>query len=80
MRAAYVGKPDEFDIVIEESMAAPFVLTDDKGNNVSYLCENAEKTYSMKSGSSYNSIKDAGATVKTYRLRLVRMLRMRKKT
>lgn len=80
LRAAYVGKPDEFDIVIEESMAAPFVLTDDKGNNVRYLCENAEKTYSMKSGSSYNSIKDAGATVKTYRLRLVRMLRMRKKT
>lgn len=47
------------------------VLVDDKGSNVRYLCSDALRTYSFKPGGSYNSIKDAGATVSNYHLRLV---------
>ena len=47
------------------------ILVDEKGSNVRYLCSDALRTYSFKPGGSYNSIKDAGATVTNYRLRLV---------
>lgn len=76
LRNAYVGDPDKMDALIEEAQGSAVVLTDDKGNNLRYLCADAEKTFSFKQGSSYNSIKSAGATVKTYRLRLVTTVRV----
>ena len=47
------------------------MLVDEKGANIRYLCSDALRTYSFKPGGSYNSIKDAGATVSNYHLRLV---------
>ena len=52
------------------------LYADEKNNNVRYLCEDATKTYSFKDGSSYNGVKDAGATVTTYHLRLVKHIRL----
>ena len=58
--------------VIEEAGGDSIVL-ENKGANVLYLCENAEKRYGYKSSS---TVGDAGATVK-YHLRLVRRVRMK---
>lgn len=77
LRNAYVEQTDAVENCIAEADAYPIVLTDEKGNNLRYLCNEATQTYSFKTGSSYNSIKDAGATVKNYRLRLVRTVRVR---
>lgn len=76
LRNAYTSDPDRMDALIEEAQGSAVVLTDDKGNNLRYLCADAEKTFSFKQGSSYNSIKSAGTTVKTYRLRLVTTVRV----
>lgn len=66
----YREDPDDFDQTLSEAQADPIVLTDDKGNNLRYLCENAEKTYSYKG----STVTKAGATVKNYHLRLVRTI------
>lgn len=79
LRSAYVSDPDTFDDLLDRATADPVVFVDDKGTNLRYLCDEARKTYSFKSGSSYNSIKDAGMTVKTYRLRLVREVKVKVK-
>lgn len=50
---------------------SPLMTVDEKGNNVRYLCSDATETYSLKSGASYNGIKEAGASVTNYHLRLV---------
>lgn len=68
----YQTHEDDLLSLLTEADADPIVLTDTKGNNLRYLCEGATKTYSFTS----NQIKDAGATVKTYRLRLVRTVKI----
>lgn len=68
----YRDDPDTFDQLLSEAQAAPVVLTDDKGNNLRYLCEDALKTYSFKN----NTVTNAGATVRTYHLRLVRTIQV----
>ena len=70
---AYRDNPDAFANLLTEAHASPVSLTDDKGNNLRYLCENATKTYSFK----LNTITNAGATVKNYHLRLVRTIHVR---
>lgn len=72
LRSAYLEHTDRFDVLMEETGADAFALTDEKGNNLRYLCDGANMTYSMKAGNSYNSIIAAGATVKNYHLRLVK--------
>lgn len=79
LRSAYLGLTDEFDAIMEETGVTPFTLTDEKGSNIRYLCDDASMTYSMKAGNSYNSIKEAGATVKTYHLRLVKNVSLKVK-
>lgn len=64
----YRDQSEIFDALLEKAKASPVVLTDGKGNNIRYLCEDATKTYSFKT----STITNAGATVKTYHLRLVR--------
>ena len=78
LRETYLTYTDSFDSLIESTDADAIVLTDDKGTNLRYLCDNAEKTFSFKAGSSYNSIKQGGATVKNYRLRLVKTITVKK--
>ena len=68
----YRENTDTFDGLLSEAKAIPVVLTDDKGNNLRYLCEDALKTYSFKN----STITNAGATVKNYHLRLVRTVRV----
>ena len=68
----YRENTDTFDSLLFEAKATPIVLTDDKGNNLRYLCEDALKTYSFKN----STITNAGATVKNYHLRLVRTVRV----
>lgn len=70
--ASYVEDPTFFDKLLDSADADPVVLTDQKGNNLRYLCEGAMKTYSFKN----TTISNAGATVKTYHLRLVRSVRV----
>lgn len=77
LRSACVADVNAFNQLLTEAQADPIVLADEKGNNLRYLCADARKTFSFKEGSSYNSIKDAGATVKNYRLRLVRTVRVK---
>ena len=79
LRAIYVADIGGIDQKLENAKASPIVATDDKGNNIRYLCEDATKTFSFKPGNSYNSIKDAGATVKTYHLRLIKTVKVRVK-
>lgn len=66
----YRDNPDSFDQALLNADADPIALTDSKGNNLRYLCQDALKTYSFKA----STITNAGATVKTYHLRLVRTI------
>lgn len=77
LREVYINNPDKMENLIIESQASPIVLTDEKGNNLRYLCEDAQKTFSFKPGSAYNSIRNAGESVNTYRLRLVKTVRVK---
>lgn len=52
---------------LAEADGDPLVLTEG-GSNIRYLCEEAKKTYSFN----VNTIIDAGATVKSYHLRLIK--------
>ena len=72
LSSLYREHTDLFDDLLLEAQASPVVLTDDKGNNLRYLCEDATKTYSFKN----STITNAGATVKNYHLRLVRIVRV----
>ena len=72
LSSLYREHTDLFDSLLLEAQASPVVLTDDKGNNLRYLCEDATKTYSFKN----STITNAGATVKNYHLRLVRIVRV----
>ncbi len=58
--------------VLDSVKADPIVLTDEKGENVRYLCAEAKKTYSYSS----SSVLAAGKTVKSYHLRLVRTVKV----
>lgn len=80
LRNAYLENTDAFDDIMEEeeTQADMIILTDEKGKKQRYLCSNAEKTYSFITGSSYNSILNAGKTV-TYRLRLVKTITVKNK-
>ena len=60
-------------------VAHPVAITDGKGNNIRYLCAEARHTYSFKPGSAYNAIKEAGASVRDYHLRLVTTVRVKQK-
>lgn len=77
LRTKYLDYYEDMEDMLAEGQADPLWLTDEKNNNVRYLCEDATKTYSFKEGSSYNGVKDAGATVTTYHLRLVKHIRLR---
>lgn len=66
----YRDDPDRFDQALQEDNADPMVLTDSKGNNLRYLCSEAQKTYSYKA----STVTNAGAIAKSYHLRLVRAL------
>lgn len=70
----YISHKEEIDSLLHEAVGDPIITIDDKGNNIRYLCEGATKTYSFKDGNSYDRIRDAGTTVKTYRLRLVQTI------
>lgn len=72
LSSLYREHTDLFDSLLLEAQASPVVLTDDKGNNLRYLCADATKTYSFKN----STITNAGATVKNYHLRLVRIVRV----
>lgn len=76
LRTKYLEYNEDMQSMLTEGQADPLWLTDEKNNNVRYLCEDATKTYSFKDGSSYNGVKDAGATVTTYHLRLVKHIRL----
>lgn len=56
---------------IESAGGVALSVEDEKGANVRYLCENATYTFVFKNNS---SITKAGATVSTYRLRLVKVV------
>lgn len=77
LRNAYLDDTALFDNLLTEAKASPIILIDDKGNNIRYLCNEAKSTYSFKPGSSYNSIKEAGAKVATYHLRLIKKVRVK---
>lgn len=77
LRDAYLSADSPFVSLLSEAGADPIVETDDKGKNVRYLCTDATQTYSFRSGSSYSSIKAAGASVSDYHLRLVTSVRVR---
>lgn len=72
MSNLYRSDPDLFDQALTNAQADPIVLTDAKGNNLRYLCSEAQKTYSFKN----STISNAGATIKTYHLRLVRTVKV----
>ncbi|MCQ2067428.1 MAG: hypothetical protein MJY65_07245 [Bacteroidaceae bacterium] len=71
LNEAYLA--DNLADIIKAAEGDAVVLTDDKGSNVRYLCEDAAKTYTFLSG---NKILNAGASAKNYRLRLVRRVRV----
>lgn len=77
LRNAYLSDATLFDNLLTEAKASPIVLNDDKGNNIRYLCDEAKSTYSFKAGNSYNPIKEAGAKVTTYHLRLIKKVRVK---
>lgn len=78
LREAYITYSDDFDYCLQQAQGSAIVLTDDKGNNIRYLCADAQHTFSFKTGTSYNAIKNAGASIKNYHLRLVKTIRVNK--
>ncbi len=78
LREAYISATGDFDSCLQQAQGAAIVLTDDKGNNIRYLCADAQHTYSFKVGTSYNAIKNAGASIKNYHLRLVKTIKVNK--
>lgn len=79
LRAAYLAHPDSFEDLLAQTGGDPVAITDGKGNNIRYLCAEARHTYSFKPGSAYNAIKEAGASVRDYHLRLVTTVRVKQK-
>lgn len=66
----YRNNSEDFEHALSTAGADPVALVDSKNENVRYLCQDAHKTYSFKNSTMAN----AGATIKTYHLRLVRTL------
>lgn len=79
LREQYLLAPAHWNDVLASAEGDTIVLTDEKGANVRYLCQDGQRTYSYKPGSSYNAVKDAGTSVKDYHLRLVTTVRVREK-
>lgn len=79
LREQYLLAPAHWNDVLASAEGDTIVLTDEKGGNVRYLCQDGQRTYSYKPGSSYNAVKDAGTSVKDYHLRLVTTVRVREK-
>jgi hypothetical protein len=77
LRNAYLNDTAFFANLLLQANASPIFVTDNKGNNTRYLCDEAQKTYSFKYGSSYNSIKAAGAKVDSYHLRLIKTIKVK---
>lgn len=71
IRKLYLSSAETIDNLMVSAGGSPLMTVDEKGNNVRYLCSDATETYSLKSGASYNGIKEAGASVTNYHLRLV---------
>ena len=78
MREEYLTSPEEWNKQLQSAGGDTITLVNEKGSNVRYLCQDAQRTYSFKPGASYNAIKDAGASVRDYHLRLVTSVRVRK--
>ena len=79
LREQYLLAPAQWNEQLTSARGDTIALTDEKGGNVRYLCQDAQRTYSYKPGASYNAVKDAGASVKNYHLRLVTTVRLSKK-
>ena len=79
LREQYLLASAHWNDVLASAEGDTIVLTDEKGGNVRYLCQDGQRTYSYKPGSSYNAVKDAGASIKDYHLRLVTTVRVREK-
>lgn len=79
LREQYLLASAQWNEVLVSAQGDTIVLTNEKGDNVRYLCQDGQRTYSYKPGSSYNAVKDAGASVKDYHLRLVTTVRVREK-
>ena len=79
LREQYLQAPVLWNEMLASVQGDTIVLTDEKGGNVRYLCQDAQRTYSYKPGASYNAVKDAGTSVKNYHLRLVTTVRVSKK-
>ena len=78
LREEYLTSPEEWNKQLQSAGGDTITLVNEKGSNVRYLCQDAQRTYSFKPGASYNAIKDAGASVRDYHLRLVTSVRVRK--
>lgn len=76
LREVYLSNSTSIEAMLSQANASPICITDSKDNNVRYLCNEARSTYSFKPGTSYNSIKEAGAKVDTYHLRLIKTVRL----
>lgn len=79
IRKLYLSSAETMDNLMVSAGGSPLMTVDEKGNNVRYLCSDATETYSLKSGASYNGIKEAGASVTNYHLRLVSEVLMKLK-
>lgn len=79
IRKLYLSSAETMDNLMVSAGGSPLMTVDEKGNNVRYLCSDATGTYSLKSGASYNGIKEAGASVTNYHLRLVSEVLMKLK-
>lgn len=62
--------------MLESAGGVPVMDEDDSGTNIRYLCENATQTFVFKAGS---SLSKAGATVSSYRLRLLKTVHVKEK-
>lgn len=69
----YRNDPDAFNSFLAAAHVAPITLRDENGKGIRYLCDGATKTYAFYEG----VVRNAGASVNTYCLRLVRTVRVR---
>lgn len=63
----YSNNPDMFANMMAEAEADNIVVKDEKGNNIRYLCDEGNSTFSFYS----SQVVKAGATISTYHLRPV---------
>lgn len=67
----WAGDLSDINETLTEAGGDPISLTDSDGKNVRYLCDDGFKTFRWTASA---NILDAGKTVKTYRLRLVKLV------